>query len=79
MDRIVAVIGTGDMGDSVGSRLATLGYRVVYGTRDPSGDKVAALVARTGHGATAMVPIEAAQAGDIVFTLVPWPAMENVA
>ena len=30
----VAVIGTGDMGDSIGPRLAALGYRVVYGTRE---------------------------------------------
>ncbi len=75
----VAVIGTGDMGDSLGPRLAALGYRVVYGTRNPASDKVAALVARTGHGATATTQKEAAQAGDIVFTLVPWPAMESVA
>jgi hypothetical protein len=75
----VAVIGTGDMGDSLGPRLAALGYRVVYGTRIPASDKVTALVARTGHGATATTQKEAAQAGDIVFTLVPWPAMESVA
>ena len=75
----VAVIGTGDMGDSLGPRLAALGYRVVYGTRDPASDRVAALVARTGHGATATTQKGAAQAGDVVFTLVPWPAMEEVA
>ena len=75
----VAVIGTGDMGDSIGPRLATLGYRVVYGTREPESDRVAALVARTGHGARATTQKEAAQAGDFVFTLVTWPAMETVA
>ena len=75
----IAVIGTGDMGDSIGPRLAALGYRVVYGTRDPASEKVAALIARTGHGATATTQKEAAQAGEIVFTLVPWPAMETVA
>ena len=75
----VAVIGTGDMGDSLGPRLAALGYRVVYGTRNPASDKVAALIARTGHGATATTQKDAAQAGDIVFTVVPWPAMESVA
>jgi 8-hydroxy-5-deazaflavin:NADPH oxidoreductase len=75
----IAVIGTGDMGDSLGPRLAALGYRVVYGTRDPASERVAALVAQTGHGATARTQEEAAQAGDIVFTVVPWPAMEEVA
>jgi lactate dehydrogenase-like 2-hydroxyacid dehydrogenase len=44
----VAVIGTGDMGDSLGPRFAELGYRVVYGSRNPESDKVKALVRRTG-------------------------------
>ncbi len=75
----VALIGTGDMGDSLGPRLAQLGYRVVYGTRNPASDKVKALVASTGHGAVATTQKEAAQSGDIVFTAVTWPAMETVA
>lgn len=44
----VAVIGTGDMGDSLGLRFAELGYRVVHGSRDPASDKVQALVELTG-------------------------------
>ena len=36
---VIAVIGTGDMGDSLGVRLAGLGYNVVYGSRNPSGEK----------------------------------------
>lgn len=75
----VAVIGTGDMGDSMGPRFAGLGYRVVYGSRTPNSDRVEALVASTGHGASAATPMEAAQQGDIVLLLVPWPAMEQVA
>jgi predicted dinucleotide-binding enzyme len=75
----VAVIGTGDMGDSLGPKLAALGYPVIYGSRNPTDDRVTELVARTGHGAKATGQMQAAQAGDIVFTLVPWPAMEKVA
>lgn len=75
----VAVIGTGDMGDSLGPRFAKLGYRVVYGSRNPDSDKVAALVEMTGANASAATPKEAAEQGDIVLTLVPWPAMETVA
>lgn len=36
----VGVIGTGDMGDSLGPRFAELGYQVVYGSRRPESDKV---------------------------------------
>jgi predicted dinucleotide-binding enzyme len=75
----VAVIGTGDMGDSLGPRFAELGYRVVYGSRNPESDRVKALVKMTGENASATTQIEAAQQGDIVLTLVPWPAMETVA
>lgn len=76
---VVAVIGTGDMGDSLGPRFAQLGYRVVYGSRDPESEKVQALVRSTGAGASAATPPEAAQQGDIVLMVVPWPAMEKVA
>ena len=75
----VAVIGTGDMGDSFGPRLAATGYQVVYGSRNPASEKVKALVALTGHGATATTQREAAQQADIILLAIPWPAMETVA
>ena len=75
----VAVIGTGDMGDSLGPRLAELGYRVVYGSRNPQSEKVTRLVELTGNNASAATQKEAARQGRIVLTLVPWPAMETVA
>ncbi len=75
----VAVIGTGDMGDSLGPRFAELGYRVVYGSRTPQSERVMALVNSTGSGASAASQMEAAQQADIVLTLVPWPPMETVA
>ena len=75
----VAVIGTGDMGDTLGPRFAQLGYRVIYGSRDPQSEKVQGLVARTGHSASAAVQAEAAAKADIVVLAIPWPAMETVA
>ncbi len=75
----VAVIGTGDMGNSLGPKLAEIGYRVVYGSRDPNRGYVKALLDRTGSGAAAMTQKEAAQAADMVLLAVPWPAMEQVA
>ncbi|MDZ7644927.1 MAG: NAD(P)-binding domain-containing protein [Woeseiaceae bacterium] len=75
----VAVIGTGDMGDSLGPRLAGLGYQVIYGSRSPDSDRVKALVERTGNNASATTQMAAAKQGDIVLLLVPWPPMETVA
>ena len=78
-DEVIAVIGTGDMGDSIGPRFAELGFKVVYGSRTPDSEKVTALVAKTGNGAVAKGQLDAAQMGDIVVLAVPWPAMETVA
>lgn len=75
----IAMIGTGDMGDSLGVRLAELGYTVIYGSRSPDTDRVRALVAMTGNGASAATQLEAAQRGDIIFLPINWPAMETAA
>lgn len=75
----VAIIGTGDMGDSIGPKLALKGYRIIYGSRDPSRQTVQQLVRLTGFNASAKSQKDAAQAADIVVLVVPWPAMEQVA
>jgi NADPH-dependent F420 reductase len=75
----VGIIGTGDMGDSLGPRFAELGYTVVYGSRNPDSEKARKLVKQTGRNASVTTQKEAAQAGDIVVLVVPWPAMETVA
>jgi predicted dinucleotide-binding enzyme len=76
---VVAIIGTGDMGDSLGPRFAELGYTVVLGSRNPEGEKAQLVASQTGPNARATTQREAAQAGDIVILAVPWPAMETVA
>ena len=75
----IAIIGTGDMGDSLGPRLAELGYEIIYGSRDPAGDKAQGVLAQTGGNSRVATQREAAQAGEIVILAVPWPAMETVA
>ena len=76
---VIAIIGTGDMGDSLGPRFVGLGYEVVYGSRDPEGEKAQGVVELTGGNTRATTQRDAAQAGDIVILAVPWPAMETVA
>ena len=75
----IAIIGTGDMGDSLGPRFAQLGYEVIYGSRDPAGEKAQGVLAQTGGKSRVESQRDAAQAGDIVILAVPWPAMETVA
>ena len=74
----VAIIGTGDLGGSVGPKLAEAGYQVIYGSRDPTRDSVRALVTRSGTGASATTQKEAAEEAEIILLAVPWPAMEQL-
>lgn len=76
---VITIIGTGDMGDSLGPLFANHGYKVIYGSRTPDSDRAKALVETTGNGASVMSQIEAAQAGDIILLAVGWPAMEKAA
>lgn len=67
----IAVMGTGNVGSALGKRWAALGHTVMYGSRTPDGEKVKALVAETGHGATAVSPADAAAECDLILIAVP--------
>ncbi len=74
----IAVIGTGQVANGLGPQFARLGHTIVYGSRDPSRDEVKALIERTGHGASATTPADAAADADIVVLAVPGDAIEVV-
>ena len=67
----VAVIGTGNVGSALGTRLGALGHTIVYGSRDPSKPQVADVVSRSGEGASATTSAEAVVGADIVILAVP--------
>lgn len=74
----IAVLGTGDMADSFGPRLAALGYRVIYGSRTPASERVRALTEATGNAASAAPNADAARSADIVLLALPWQAVEPI-
>jgi predicted dinucleotide-binding enzyme len=69
----------GDMGDSLGPQFASMGYQVIYGTRNPESDKAKSLIKMTGNNARIESQADAAAAGEVVILAVGWPAMEAVA
>ena len=75
-DDCIAMIGTGSVGGALGPRFAGLGERIVYGSRTPDAERVAALVERTGAGTKALAPDAAARACDTIVLAVPWFAVE---
>jgi len=67
----IAIIGSGDVAVALGPQFARQGHKIVYGSRDPSQERVVTLVAETAHGASATTPAEAVKAADIVVLAVP--------
>jgi hypothetical protein len=74
----IAVIGTGDVGAALGPKFAAQGHVIIYGSRDPSRDKVQRLVEQTGKNASALVPAEAVSQADIVVLAVPGLMVEEI-
>jgi hypothetical protein len=72
----IAVIGTGNVGGTLGSRWAKAGYPVTFGVRDPNSEKARRALEAAG-GKTAVVGIaEAAANADVIVLAVPWSATQ---
>lgn len=72
----IGVIGSGNMGSSLGKIWANNGHKVLFSySRDPR--KLQALADSIGPNAQAGTPAEAAQFGEVVLLSVPWSALDN--
>jgi len=71
----IAILGTGPVGAALGARLAAAGHSVVFGSRDPGGEKAQALLARI-PGAEAAEPAAAAAGAEVAILALPWDAVE---
>ena len=71
----IGMIGSGNIGFSLGPLLVSRGYEVRFGSRDP--ERVRSEVSKFGPGASAGTVREAAQFGDMVFMAVPWRAVPD--
>jgi len=63
----IAVLGTGDVGDTIGSKLIELGHTVIMGSRTASNEKTLLFIAKHGGKATAGTYAYAAAKGEIIF------------
>jgi len=74
----LGVLGTGNVGSTLGRRFAELGHDVIYGSRDPASRRVAELL--DGHPGSARAETWAAcaSAADMLLLAVPWAAVESV-
>jgi len=72
----IAIIGTGNVGQALGTSLVRAGHAVTFAAQDS--DKTAR-VAEAAGAAAATSPAEAAAAADVVVIAVPWGPAEGVA
>lgn len=63
----IAVLGTGTVGNTIGSRLIELGHAVMMGSRTADNEKVKAFVDKHGRYASAGTFADAAAFGEIIF------------
>lgn len=66
----IAIIGAGMVGGALGGGWLGAGHEVVFGVRDPDGDKARALPA------PAKTPRDAAEQAEVVVLATPWDAAE---
>jgi 8-hydroxy-5-deazaflavin:NADPH oxidoreductase len=63
----IAILGTGTVGDTIGSKLIELGHSVMMGSRTVDNEKAKAFVAKNGSNASAGMFADAAAFGEIIF------------
>jgi NADPH-dependent F420 reductase len=72
----IGILGTGNVGGTLGERFAKLGHHVFYGSREP--EKLSELVKRSGATARAVSIAEAVQSAEVVVVALPWTAVKSV-
>jgi len=70
----IAVIGTGNVGSTLGRRWANNGHQVVFCSRTPDSERVRGLVGASGPNASAAGVSEGVATSDVVVLATPWPA-----
>ncbi len=73
----IGIIGSGVVGQALGSGFATLGHTVTIGTRQPESDKLKLWLTQTRGLATAASVAEAATFGELLVLATAWSGTEN--
>ena len=74
----LTVIGTGNVGGTLGTRWAEAGHEVVFAARDPQATKVKSLLKLSDNKAVAAGVSDAVADADVVVLATPWIAVRDV-
>jgi 8-hydroxy-5-deazaflavin:NADPH oxidoreductase len=73
----IAVIGSGNVGGTLGTRWAKAGHKVVFAVRKPEDPKIAALLKNAGPNARATTIAEAVRDAAVVALTTPWEGTQD--
>jgi predicted dinucleotide-binding enzyme len=73
----IGVLGSGDVGRTLGAGLRARGHEVMLGTREPGSVKAKAWIEEAGHGASAGTFAEAARFAELAILATAWSGTEN--
>ena len=74
----IAIIGSGNVGGTIGRRWAAAGHTIRFGSRNPEGEAIQALAAEIGENASVMDIPAAANGAEVVVLATPWSATQEV-
>ncbi|HXM45854.1 MAG TPA: NADPH-dependent F420 reductase [Bryobacteraceae bacterium] len=74
----IAIIGSGNVGGTLGARWAQAGHDVIFGSRNPASDAMRQLTAKAGATTRAASFAEAPAAAELLLLATPWPATKAV-
>jgi predicted dinucleotide-binding enzyme len=72
----IGIIGSGNVGGTLGKRWAQGGHTVVFSSRTPGSDEMKRLVAQAGATALAATLADTVAAADVLLLATPWPATQ---
>jgi predicted dinucleotide-binding enzyme len=75
----IGIIGSGNVGGTLGTRWAKGGHQVIFGSRDPGAGDMKELLARAGSNARGAKLQDLAKSGDVLLLAMPWPVTKEVA
>lgn len=74
----IAILGTGNVGQALAMGWLRTGHRVIFGSREPGGEKATALQVAFQGKVGIQVPAAAAVEAEVIVLAVPWNTVETV-
>ncbi len=74
----IGIIGSGNVGGTLGKGWAAAGHTVVFSSRNPSSDEMRQLIETAGANSSAATLAETVAVCDILLLATPWPATQAI-